>query len=174
LLAPREEGPLIRRAGPRDHPWIIATAERLFADLGDYAWILGQWLPRPGVTAWLDEGDGRARGFVLLAFYQEAATPGGPRLPVADLLALGVVPEHRRAGIGAALLAHAVAAASRAAATQGIATLRLTVAADNHAAQRLYATAGFVPGGAPAGGAAPAAYSSGAPAVRLVRALSAG
>ncbi|MEZ4366067.1 MAG: GNAT family N-acetyltransferase [Kofleriaceae bacterium] len=144
----------------------MASAEALFADLGPYAWILGQWLARPGVEGWLDEHAGERRGFALLAFYREAATPGGPRAPVADLLALGVVARFRGQGLGRALLEHAVAAAGRAAPSQGIDALRLTVAADNLGAQQLYAEAGFVLVDAPA-----AAYPSGTPARLMVRPL---
>ncbi len=56
-----------------------------------------------------------------------------------EILALGVVPRQRRAGIGAALLASVVAEARR----RGAQTLFLEVAEDNTAARALYAAQGF-------------------------------
>lgn len=153
----------LRGMTPDDHAWVGETGRVLFEELGDYAWILGQWLPRPGVHGWVVEQDGARVGFSILAFYSEAEVPGGPVVPVADLLALGVVPAAQRQGWGGRLLAHAIAAAERVASAHGVDRLRLTVAVDNVGARRLYAAAGFVDAGAAA------AYASGRAALRMVR-----
>jgi [ribosomal protein S18]-alanine N-acetyltransferase len=60
--------------------------------------------------------------------------------PECEILALGVVPERRRAGIGTALLASVVCEARR----RGARNLFLEVADDNTAARALYAAGGFV------------------------------
>ncbi|MBI1187793.1 MAG: ribosomal-protein-alanine N-acetyltransferase [Alphaproteobacteria bacterium] len=65
----------------------------------------------------------------------------------AEVLAMGVVPARRRAGVGRALLADAAGAARAA----GAAALFLEVRADNAAAQALYRCAGFAIAGRRAG-----------------------
>jgi ribosomal-protein-alanine N-acetyltransferase len=58
----------------------------------------------------------------------------------AEILTLAVLPAARRQGLGLALMTAALARAAAA----GAATMLLEVAADNVAAQRLYAVLGFV------------------------------
>ena len=58
----------------------------------------------------------------------------------ADVVAMYVIPEYARRGIGRALLEHAIAYAHDA----GIEQLTLTVTQGNAAARELYAAAGFV------------------------------
>ena len=58
-----------------------------------------------------------------------------------EILTLGVVPTCRRRGVGRALLCTILDRARR----QSIPSIVLEVAADNAAARRLYAAAGFVP-----------------------------
>ena len=62
---------------------------------------------------------------------------------VADLLAIGVVPEHQRRGIGTRLLAHVIGVVSAVAPSHGIPDLRLTVAHTKVVWQRWYARSGF-------------------------------
>lgn len=57
-----------------------------------------------------------------------------------EVLSIGVLPEYRRAGLGAALLAGLVEEARR----RGARTMFLEVAEDNSAARALYAASGFV------------------------------
>jgi ribosomal-protein-alanine N-acetyltransferase len=83
------------------------------------------------------------RCFGLLAW--EDAMPVGLGLGLdlggeCEILSLGVVPERRRRGIGAALLAAIGAVARR----RGAQSLVLEVAEDNRAAKVLYAAHGFV------------------------------
>ena len=61
----------------------------------------------------------------------------------AEILTVGVDPERRRRGLGAAL----IGAARAEAASRGAARLHLEVAEDNFAARRLYAELGFEPVG---------------------------
>lgn len=127
-----------------DFLFITELGGRVFADLGPYAFILGEWLARPGVTAWIVDGiaDEPRRAFAMLAFYREGPLSDSKNT-VADLLALAVEPAHQGSGLGSRLLAHVIAAAAAAAAAEQVVALRLTVAADQVAAQRMYARAGF-------------------------------
>ncbi len=160
---------MIRRAELADHPWIIATGAEAYQELGDYTRILPSWLEQPGVLAWIDyDVQGRGRGFAMLGFYldEPAASPNGSPPVVADLLALAVLPSYQRRGIGTRLLHHVIEVAERVAPSSRIATLRLTVAETNTAAQRLYARHGFrvVDGSA--------TYDRGQKALRMARPLS--
>lgn len=84
-------------------------------------------LRSPGVYAILAADGERAAGLAL-----------GRRIAdEAELLTLGVAPEHRRQGLGAALVRAVAAVVPRARA------LHLEVAADNPAALMLYRTMGF-------------------------------
>ena len=164
---------MIRRAELADHPWIVATGAEAYRDLGDYTRILPSWLEQPGVLAWIDHDIGnRGRGFAMLGFYLDheggapvAALPVQPSQVVADLLALAVLPSYQNKGIGTKLLHHVIEVAERVAPSSKIQTLRLTVAEDNTAAQRLYARNGFrvVDGSA--------TYDRGQRALRMVRSL---
>lgn len=166
---------MIRRAELADHPWIVATGAEAYADLGDYTRILPSWLEQPGVLSWIDHDIvGRGRGFAMLGFYLEQATPPTPgSIPqtmqssavVADLLALAVLPGYQRKGIGTKLLHHVIEVAERVAPSSKIQSLRLTVSETNTSAQRLYARNGFrvVDGSA--------TYDRGQRALRMVRPL---
>ncbi len=159
---------MIRRAEVQDHPWIVATGAEAYQDLGDYTRILPSWLEQPGVLAWIDHDiQGRGRGFAMLGFYTEepAQRNGAPPQVIADLLALAVLPTYQRRGIGSKLLVHVIEVAERVAPASHISQLRLTVAEDNRAAQRMYARTGFemVEGAA--------TYDRGQRALRMVRAL---
>jgi Fur family ferric uptake transcriptional regulator len=90
-------------------------------------------LAGPGVFALAEPAAGRSLGFIL------CRAAGGE----AEILTLAVHPEHRRAGIAAALVKGAIAAA----AARGAASLFLEVAQDNAAALALYARQGFAPVG---------------------------
>ncbi|MGF1552403.1 MAG: GNAT family N-acetyltransferase [Paracoccaceae bacterium] len=96
-----------------------------------------------------------ATGWDAPAFARFARTPGGLAVvdaglaralalarvaaDEAEILDLGVVAEHRRAGLGRALLGTVLEAVRH----RGAARLFLEVAADNAAARALYAGAGF-------------------------------
>lgn len=159
---------MIRRAEVADHPWIIATGAEAYQDLGDYTRILPSWLEQPGVLAWIDHDmQGRGRGFAMLGFYMEdpSGTGAGPSHVVADLLALAVLPNQQRRGIGQKLLTHVIDVAERVAPSSRIHALRLTVSETNTGAQRMYARAGFrvVDGSA--------TYDRGQRALRMARPL---
>ncbi len=90
-------------------------------------------LALPGRCAFVADEAGQPLGFVLLGLAADEA----------EVITLAVLPDARRRGIGAAL----VAAAAREAAARGATRLFLEVAEDNAPARALYARAGFVPVG---------------------------
>lgn len=161
---------MIRRGGPADHAWVIDEGTYAYADLGDYRRILPSWLAQPGVMVFIDEeaspgGPLVRRGFAMLGFYLEPNEHGESQ-PVADLLALAVASPFQRQGIGRRLLDHVIATTARVSAHSKVWELRLTVAGDNRAAQRLYERAGFSRVSAASG-----TYERGQLAVRMVRPL---
>lgn len=81
----------------------------------------------------------------------------------AEILTLAIAPDHRRRGLGGALLAGAIAQA----ALRGAAAMFLEVSEGNEAARALYAAAGFVEAGRRR-----RYYPDGADALVLRRALS--
>lgn len=121
----------LRLAGPDDAGALAGVHAQAF----DAPWSaadIAALLAAPGVTAWLVEAD-TAIGMSLV---RVAAGEG-------EVLTIGVAPAARRQGVGDALVAAAVVAAT----AGGAESLFLEVAADNAAAQALYAKAGFVPVG---------------------------
>jgi [ribosomal protein S18]-alanine N-acetyltransferase len=104
---------------------------RLHARAFDKPWSveeIGKLLENPAVFALISHAEARL-GFVM------AWTAAGD----SELLTVAVVPEARRRGLGAAL----VAAAGVAALTRGAAAMHLEVAEDNAAARALYAKLGY-------------------------------
>src|SRR3954447_3251071 len=99
---------MIRRAEIQDYPWIVTTGAAAYHDLGDYTRILPSWLEQPGVLAWIDHDvHNLSRGFAMLGFYMEdphITGSSGPPQVIADLLALAVLPEFQRRGLGGKLL----------------------------------------------------------------------
>ncbi|HTR87864.1 MAG TPA: ribosomal protein S18-alanine N-acetyltransferase [Reyranella sp.] len=102
------------------------------AVMGERAWTrqdMAELLVSPGVFGLFLRSDGMDIGFALCRVAADEA----------ELLTIAVSADHRRRGAGRALLGEIIAASC----TRGAATLFLEVAADNPAAQALYAQAGF-------------------------------
>jgi ribosomal protein S18 acetylase RimI-like enzyme len=156
---------MIRRATASDRAWVLATGVDAYQDLGDYRRILPTWLDQPGVLTWVYEINGVRRGMAMLAFYGEPDAEERIFI-VADLLALAVPEPFQRAGIGRALLDHAVTVASRIAASTNATTLRLTVEQSNQRAQSLYLRAGFC-----YDHSVSSVYETGLVGVRMIRSL---
>lgn len=137
---------MIRLATPSDHAGITGIAADVYGDLGDYGSILPSWFLHPSVEVYVDtEGksgvEGRVRSFVLLGYF-EPLSDSNKRLLV-DLLAIAVVPECQRQGIGRRLLLEAIRIATNAARGFCEADLRLTVSETNPVAHRLFSSEGF-------------------------------
>jgi L-phenylalanine/L-methionine N-acetyltransferase len=123
----------IRGRTPGDEPFIVALGTAAFARFGDYAPVMTGFLESPDVAAHIAwTGNDRA-GFALVD--EPQAAPG-----FADLVAIAVAPQHRRRGVGRALLGHVIAAREACALPS---VLVLTVADDNTAAIALFRSFGF-------------------------------
>ena len=103
---------------PED-PWDAAALGRILALFGVFGYLAGA----ADVPS----------GFILARDLGEEA----------EVLTLGVLPGNRRQGVGRDLLDAVIAEAGR----RGLGSVVLEVAADNEAARRLYADAGFMPVG---------------------------
>ncbi len=140
---------VIRPAGPCDVALLAELYRRCFDPAAGEAFAGTPWSARslaevmalPGVFALLglaegpsqDQGEAEPAGFLLAQVLFEEA----------ELLTLGVLPGHRRAGLGGRLLQAALAEAGR----RGARRMTLEVAADNAGAQALYRAAGFAAAG---------------------------
>jgi ribosomal-protein-alanine N-acetyltransferase len=111
-------------AAPAHAELLAAMHARCFPDDAWDVRAMRDILAMPGSFGFLDE-----RGFAL--GYVAAGS--------CDLTTLGVLPEHRRAGAGAALLAALVEEAKR----RGAGAILLEVAENNAAARNLYEKFGF-------------------------------
>lgn len=98
-----------------DAPWSEAEFAKLLANPAAFALLAADAEPHGFVLAWAIAGE-------------------------AEILTLAVTPHARRRGIGAALMVSAMEAAM----ARGAESMLLEVAADNDAAQMLYARLGFV------------------------------
>ncbi|MFT8243877.1 GNAT family N-acetyltransferase [Roseomonas sp. BN140053] len=117
----------LRAAGAADVPALAALHAAAFPPAEQWGEVaIGAMLDLPGGFGLLAEG----AGFVL------ARVAAGE----AEILTLAVHPDHRRAGLGGALLATAAVGA----AARGAAELFLEVSERNAAARALYAAAGCV------------------------------
>lgn len=127
----------LRAGGAGDAPFVATLAGEAFAGYGDYDEILPRWLRRRGVRTIVAEVDGAAAGFAMVT----VRTGVHLGRPDAELLAVAVAPGARRRGVGTALVREAITAA----AAWGLPGIRLHTAETNRAAQRLFASAGFLP-----------------------------
>jgi ribosomal protein S18 acetylase RimI-like enzyme len=127
----------LRDGSAADLQFVSALSHQVFSHYGDYSGVLPDWLANPAVqTILAEEPDGRPVGFAMLG-------PRPPRRLALDLggelLAVAVVAERRREGIGRLL----VLEIERRARAAKMRELRLSTASTNLIARRLYASLGF-------------------------------
>ena len=136
-VEPESGGITLRGGTTCDRLFIDALAAQAFGSYGDYSGVLPEWLTDPQVqTVLAEDGRGRPLGFAMLA-----ARPSR-RLSLGfggELLAIAVLPDERRRGIGRRLLEDVECRAR----TAKMRELRLSTAASNVVARRLYASRGF-------------------------------
>ncbi len=128
----------LRDAVAGDHPWILALAEVLFADLGDYREILGDWLITPRAEVLVASDAAGPLGFAIVA---PRPRIGFRRRVGAELVAIAVIERARRNGVGARL----VHEAERRAIRFGACEIRLHTAQGNIAGQDFFTGCGFRP-----------------------------
>jgi ribosomal protein S18 acetylase RimI-like enzyme len=130
----RDGPPLTIRDGRRaDAPFVVRLGAAAFARFGDYGPIMQGFFASPDVSSFVAELSGEPVGFALLD--APAAIPA-----FADLVAIAVAAEHRRSGVGRALLSRVIASREDSG-EQSL--LLLTVAEDNAAAIALFHEFGF-------------------------------
>jgi ribosomal protein S18 acetylase RimI-like enzyme len=129
--------PAIRNGCVDDVSFVNALSQQVFGRYGDYSGVLPSWLADPAVqTILAEDADGRPLGFAMLGVRP-------PRrlvlLSGGELLAIAVVADRRGQGIGRLL----VLEIERRARAAQMRELRLSTAATNLVARRLYASCGF-------------------------------
>lgn len=124
----------IRDAVPPDIPFVGSLARATFAPSGEYDHGLEEML-RDGVVARIAEEAGRPVGFAMVLRLEPVDS--------FDLVALAVLPEARRRGIGRALLEDAHAWALSAAEPCEEVEVLLDVAEVNVPARSLFESAGY-------------------------------
>jgi ribosomal-protein-alanine N-acetyltransferase len=118
--------PEIRRLTYADLPQVIAIERRAFPTPWSLAMFVLELSKSSGVSLAVLV-DGRIAGYVVCSRYAD----------VWHVMNVAVAPEHRRAGLGHALLRHLLAEVGE------DASLTLEVRRTNHAAMRLYERLGF-------------------------------
>ena len=125
----------VSRAGPGDAALLAALHARCFAKPWDEI-AMARFVAAPGVLCLVGTAPHEVAAPAALLIARAAADE-------AELLTMGVIPERRRAGLGRALLSHALAVLSSRGATQ----LFLEVDETNAAAVALYRASGAKPAG---------------------------
>lgn len=127
----------LRDGRASDLEFVSTLSQQVFGHYGDYSGVLPDWLANPTVqTVLAEDPDGRPVGFAMLG----ARPPRRLTLHFGgELLAVAVVADRRRAGVGRML----VLEVERRARAAQMRELRLSTAATNLIARRLYASLGF-------------------------------
>lgn len=121
----------IRNATLEDVPSLLALEEKCFESDRISARSFRHLIRRGNATFLVEAQDGIIRGYFLVLYHRGTS--------LARLYSAAVSPEHRGAGIGAALLR----AVEGAAIVRGAVSIRLEVRADNHVAIQMYHRYGY-------------------------------
>ena len=121
------QGEFIRLATKEDCGFIRRLSGKVFSIFGDYKEIILQWFVNPDVITVIYVKNGPPVGFAMLYLLS------------GEILAIAVLPEYQRMGIGSALLNHIECLASK----LGLRRLSLHTAKENNAAHRFFRRAGF-------------------------------
>lgn len=124
----------LRNGTLNDRFFIGSLSRRVFSVFGDYVGTLLNWLSHPGVITVIAEQHDIPVAFAMLRLRKDFFNSS-----VGELLAIAVIPERQRHGIGIILLRHVESVAM----TQDIRELRLNTAEINTAACHFFRRAGF-------------------------------
>ena len=122
------QGAFIRPATDGDLDFVRGLSNHVFSVFGDYDGMIPHWISTPECVSAVYVKDGRQPlGFVILS------------LSIGEILAIAVIPEYQRSGIGSSLLHHMEFLASQ----RGLKMLLLHTAQENEAARAFFGKAGF-------------------------------
>jgi ribosomal protein S18 acetylase RimI-like enzyme len=124
-----------RLAHEEDLSFIIRLSAQVFSRYGNYDEIVSGWFEEPGVITKIIADEDTPQGFAMLVMEREKVF-GARR---AHLLAIGIVPEHQRKGIGTTLLGSMENLAQQ----YGGKEIVLMTAVDNQTALAFFQKAGF-------------------------------
>ena len=133
----RDRGPngrpatMIRDAEPSDIPALVELEKRCFETDLVSARSFRHFLTRGNADLFLDEEDGKLRGYCLVLYHRNTS--------LARLYSMAVDPRYRKQGVASALLTYA----ERRALNEGATRMRLEVNQKNKAAQKLYRQLGY-------------------------------
>lgn len=130
----------LRKGTPKDRQFISNLSRKVFSAFGDYAEIVLRWLDQPDVITVIAQEHITSLGFAMLYLRKNFIFNRN----VGELLAIAVIPEHQRRGIGRILLAYMESLAQK----YGAIELRLSTAEMNKVACRFFEKADFTPIGA--------------------------
>ncbi len=121
------QGEFIRLATKEDCGFIRRLSGKVFSIFGDYREIIPRWFVNPDVINAVYVKNGPPAGFAMLYLLS------------GEILAIAVLPEYQRMGIGSALLNHIECLASQ----FGLRRLSLHTAKENNLAHLFFHKAGF-------------------------------
>jgi ribosomal protein S18 acetylase RimI-like enzyme len=124
-----------RMATVGDWDFIEQLSARVFSIFGDYDEILPQWLLQPSVITLIGSKEERKMGFAMVRLGEKHVEDA----PAGELLALAVMPEYQRQGLGKALLGRVEDLALQ----YGLVELHLHTARDNFPARYLFHKTGY-------------------------------
>ncbi|WP_456434450.1 N-acetyltransferase family protein [Thermosulfuriphilus sp.] len=131
---PKEGSLRLRLARRTDLEAIVKLAREAFAPYGPYGRIVGQWFGQKTVATFVLERDKKFLGFGMLGPFVWF-----PWLPVAELMAIALIPEARGQGLGRILLGQLEERARE----QKLLALRLHTGVNNRRAIALFKQAGY-------------------------------
>jgi ribosomal protein S18 acetylase RimI-like enzyme len=121
-------GDFVRPATDGDLNFVRGLSNQVFSVFGDYDEMVPHWIANPEcVSAVYVRDESRPLGFVVLS------------LSIGEILAIAVIPDYQRSGIGSALLHYMEFSATQ----RGLKMLLLHTAQENEAAQAFFGKAGF-------------------------------
>lgn len=128
---------------PEDIDQVRGISGEVFAAYGDYSEILPRFYATQGVHSFVAWEGKRAVGYVLVGFMPWTGGDQEQDWWLADLLAIAVVPDRQRRGVGSQLLGRALKLVDEMTGWRDIKQTELTCAADNPAGLDFFARFGF-------------------------------
>ena len=126
---------IFRPAKKKDLEFISKLSAQVFSKYGNYEEIVSAWFEQGAVITEVISKNNNSLGFAMLVLDRKKVF--GSR--AAHLLAIGILPEHQRRGVGKALLKHMEEVARKYNAVE----MNLWTAVDNEAALSFFQQAGF-------------------------------